>query len=114
MTSDIEIWKVRSRKCYSKASNHLFIGQVLETNDVWVRMKCRTFHFGRLTGSSKDIVVGDVAVRVIPWGNIEVINVLDENFDYENGKIQVLEENMHFAYADKKHAYTIFKRKVGY
>ena len=52
------IWKVRTVKDYPEAHNHLFIGQVLQVTESYVRLDCRTYHFGRVVNSVKDIKVG--------------------------------------------------------
>jgi hypothetical protein len=70
-------WKVRSVKPYANASNHLFIGEVLDVNDTYIRMNCRTFHFrDSVANGPKDVQMGDIAERIIPWSRVEVINVL--------------------------------------
>jgi hypothetical protein len=76
------IWKIRAIKNYPEAHNHVLVGKVLEITDSYVRLHCRTFHFGPVLNSPEDVLVGAVMVRVIPWSRIEVINELPVNFDY--------------------------------
>lgn len=90
-----KIWKVRTVKNYPEAHNHLFIGQVLELTPSYVRLDCRTYHFGKAITSVKDIKAGTKGIRILPWNRIELINELPSSFDYskvnlvsgENGKI---------------------------
>jgi len=77
-----KIWKIRTIKNYPQAHNHLLVGKVLEITDSYVRLHCRTYHFGSLVSGPDDILIGNVMVRVVPWSRIEVINELPPNFDY--------------------------------
>lgn len=85
--NESEIWKVRTIKNYPEAHNHLLVGKVLEITDSYVRMHCRSYHYGRVVNSPKDIQIGDVMVRVIPWSRIEIINELPSSFNYVRGDI---------------------------
>jgi hypothetical protein len=76
------IWKIRAIKNYPEAHNHVLVGKVLEITDSYVRLHCRTFHFGPVLESPEDVLIGDVMVRVIPWSRIEIINELPAGFDY--------------------------------
>jgi len=77
-----KVWKIRAIKNYPEAHNHVLVGKVLEITDSYVRLHCRTFHFGPSLDSPEDVLIGDVMVRVIPWSRIEVINELPTDFDY--------------------------------
>jgi len=81
-TGQPKIWKIRAIKNYPEAHNHVLVGKVLEITESYVRLHCRTFHFGPSLDSPEDVLVGDVMVRVIPWSRIEVINELPMDFDY--------------------------------
>lgn len=76
------IWKIRTIKNYPEAHNHILVGKVVEITDSYVRLHCRTYHFGPVLDSPEDVLVGAVMVRVIPWSRIEIINELPPNFDY--------------------------------
>ncbi|MBP7051196.1 MAG: hypothetical protein KBE65_09285 [Phycisphaerae bacterium] len=76
------IWKIRTIKNYPEAHNHILVGKVLDITDSYVRLHCRTYHFGPVLNTPEDVLVGAVMVRVIPWSRIEVINELPHNFDY--------------------------------
>ena len=82
-----KIWKVRTIKNYADAHNHIIVGKVLEITDSYVRMHCRTYHFGRTVNSPKDIQIGNVMVRVVPWSRIEIINELPQSFNYVKGDL---------------------------
>jgi hypothetical protein len=77
-----KIWKIRAIKNYPEAHNHVLVGKVLEITDSYVRLHCRTYHFGPVLNSPEDVLVGAVTTRVIPWSRIEIINELPANFDY--------------------------------
>jgi len=79
---DKKIWKVRTVKNYPEAHNHLFIGQVLERTGSYIRLDCRTYHFGKAINSVKDIRAGIKGIRILPWNSIEMINELPCSFDY--------------------------------
>ncbi len=75
------VWKVRVVKTYHEAHNHLLIGEVVSKDTVCVELNCRSFHFGRLVNSLKDVRTGDLGIRIIPWSHIEIINVLPAEFN---------------------------------
>ncbi|MBN1786871.1 MAG: hypothetical protein JW806_00585 [Sedimentisphaerales bacterium] len=83
---DKKIWKIRTVKNYPEAHNHLFIGQVLSVTQSYVRLDCRTYHFGKAISSIKDIRVGKKGVRILPWNRIEIINELASSFDYSKAE----------------------------
>jgi len=85
--TETRIWKVRSVKNYPEAHNHLFIGRVLQATQVYVRLDCRTYHFGKAINSAKDIRVGSKGVRILPWNRIELINELPGSFDYSKAEL---------------------------
>ena len=89
MTTKREIWKVRAVKPYPDAHNHLLIGQMLEHDASHVRMTCRTFHYGRLVNSVKDIGMGEIATRRIPWDRIEIVNELTSGFDFKTARLRM-------------------------
>lgn len=82
-----KIWKVRTVKNYPEAHNHLFIGQVLELTPSYVRLDCRTYHFGKAINSVKDIRVGTKGIRILLWNRIELINELPSSFDYSKADL---------------------------
>jgi hypothetical protein len=81
-TTESKIWKIRAIKNYAGAHNHILVGKVLEITESYVRLHCRTYHFGETLNSPDDVLVGAVMVRLIPWSRIEVINELPSTFDY--------------------------------
>jgi len=86
-----EIWKIRAVKPYVEAHNHCLVGRVLCRDDASVTLKCRSFHFGRLVNGVKDVSVGMLEVRIIPWVRIEIVNVLSSSFSYHNAKLSLCE-----------------------
>ena len=81
-SNEPRIWKVRAIKNYPEAHNHILVGKVLEITDFYVRLHCRTYHFGPVLNGPEDVLVGAVMTRVIPWSRIEIINELPPTFDY--------------------------------
>ena len=80
--NETKIWKIRTIKNYPEAHNHLLVGRVLEITDSYVRLHCRTYHFGGVINKPEDIQIGNIMVRVVPWSRVEIINELPPTFDY--------------------------------
>ena len=76
------IWKVRTIKNYPEAHNHLMVGRVLQITESYIRMHCRTYHYGRVVSRPEDIRIGGLMVRVVPWSRVEIINELPPTYDY--------------------------------
>lgn len=83
------IWKIRTIKNYREAHNHILIGRVLEYTRAFVKLKCKTYHFGRSVNSPKEIRVGNEGIRIVPWNRIEIVNQLDQSFDYSTAELNV-------------------------
>ena len=83
MSNNREIWKVRAVKPYPEAHNHLLVGRVIETNESYIKMLCKSYHFGRVVNNAKDMFVGRIEVRIIPWARVEIVNELNESFDFQ-------------------------------
>ena len=104
------LWKVRVSKAYAEAHNHLLIGEVMSRDGVCVELDCRSFHFGRLVNSLKNVSVGEMGLRIVPWTQIEVINVLPSGFDYRGAELTAdAEGNVHLT--DRSHACPIATRQ---
>ena len=99
------IWKVRTVKNYPEAHNHIIVGEVLERSNPYVRMQCRTFHFGKNLNGTKDIKSGKLSLRIIPWGRIEVVNELDSGFDLNS--LEVVFEESRAYITDGKNRYPL-------
>ncbi len=82
-----KIWKIRTVKNYPEAHNHLLIGEVLESNQSYIRLDCRTYHFGKNVNSAKDVRIGTKGVRILPWNRIELINELPSSFSYSEANL---------------------------
>ena len=98
---DKRIWKVRTVKNYPEAHNHLFIGQVLQLTQFYIRMDCRTYHFGKTINNKKDIRSGAKCIRILPWNRIELINELPSFFDYSKASL-ISNEDGKIALSDGK------------
>lgn len=90
----MEIVKLRTRKNYPDASNHVLVGSVIEFNDIFIRLKCRSFHYKQITLSSEHIVEGSVDDRVIPWSNVECMSVLPDEFLWEIAELSKCDDGM--------------------
>ena len=71
------------KKDYPGAHTHIIIGVVVEENDHYIAIQGRSFHFARIVdGMRSQVTVGQETVRVIPWGNVELIHWLTERTDW--------------------------------
>jgi hypothetical protein len=100
-----KIWKIRTIKNYPEAHNHICIGEVLEVEDSFIPLKCRTYHFRRSVNDTKDIRVGEVGVRIIPWKRIEIIDEIEPFFKYREAKLS-LDANR-VVLSDGKYSYIV-------
>jgi hypothetical protein len=80
--ANTKIWKARMRKAYADATNHVVVGEVIEENPLYLRMRCRAFHFKRPTMNA-NIVTSEVKVRLFPWDKISYVTELPETSDWE-------------------------------
>jgi len=87
--NDKKIWKIRTIKNYPEAHNHICIGEVLDITDFYIRLKCQTYHFRRSVNGPKDVRIGEVGIRIIPWNRIEVINEIEPAFKYSEAKLSL-------------------------
>ncbi|MDD5729370.1 MAG: hypothetical protein PHV59_12480 [Victivallales bacterium] len=79
-----KIIRLRWKKAYKEASNHVAIGKVLHENSGYLVMKCKTFHFQRILGGSRSgILEGSIGVRLIPWSSIEVMHELKADTEFD-------------------------------
>jgi hypothetical protein len=102
--NDTKIWKVRTIKNYRDAHNHILVGKVLEITDSYVRLHCRSYHFGRILNQPRDVIVGAVMVRVVPWSRIEIINELPSGFDYIRSSL-IADKEGEVLFSDKQTTY---------
>lgn len=88
------IWKIRQKKAYPEATNHIYLGKVYDENPRYVAMDCVTFHFGKKVDNigNKDIVTGMRRIRRIPWSQIEVIHDIDADFDFTEAELAIDDE----------------------
>ena len=84
---DRKVWKIRTVKNYPEAHNHLFIGQVLQVTQSYLRIDCKTYHFGKMINNVKDIRIGIQSIRIMPWTSIEMANELPASFDYSKAEL---------------------------
>ncbi|MBN2593893.1 MAG: hypothetical protein JXA81_10330 [Sedimentisphaerales bacterium] len=105
-TSKNKIWKIRTIKNYPDAHNHLLVGKVLEITDSYVRIHCRTYHFGRIINRPEDVQIGNLMNRVVPWSRIEVINELPPTFDYIRNTITANKEG-EVIFQDDQHTHPV-------
>ncbi|MGD8786606.1 MAG: hypothetical protein PVJ60_04210 [Phycisphaerales bacterium] len=101
--NETKIWKIRMVKNYPEAHNHLLVGKVVDITDTYVRLHCRTYHFGRVINRPQDVQIGDLMLRVVPWSRIEVINELPPNFDYVRSTV-VADKEGQVIFQDRQHS----------
>jgi hypothetical protein len=80
--AETKIWKARMRKAYTDETNHVVVGEVIEENPLYLKMRCRAFHFKRPTVNA-NITTSEIKVRLFPWEEISYITELPESLDWE-------------------------------
>ena len=91
---DKKVWKVRIKKAYADATNHIVVGEVLETTPIYIKLKCRAYHFKKPMQASSGpggIFVSDTKVRIFPWQVISYITELPEDFNWEDAVVELTE-----------------------
>ena len=90
---DKKIWKARIKKAYADATNHIVVGEVLEATPLYIRMKCKAYHFKKpIQTTDKQpagIFVSDAKVRIFPWQVISYITELPEDFNWEEAVVEL-------------------------
>ena len=84
---DKKIWKIRTKKLYAEETNHVIVGELLEQNPLYVKIRCKSFHFKRPTHPS-GIVTSEIKTRLFPWDTIAYIAELPENLQWEQAKAE--------------------------
>ena len=82
-----KVWKIRVVKPYAEAHNHLIVGDILDETPTWIRLRGRTYHFGRTVQRVQDVKIGPTSVRIIPWHRVEIIHELPGSFDWEQASL---------------------------
>ena len=100
--------KVRWKKDYPDATNHVCIGDVIRETDQYIAVLGVTYHFkkGAPHGYTKGFQVGKSLERVrwIPWNTIALVTELPPQLDWrtievvpnEQGRLEVIDEAKHF------------------
>lgn len=88
-----KIWKIRTIKDYPQAHTHILIGKVDEMTAAWVKINCRTYHFGSSVSNIRAIRIGELMTRILPWNRIEIINELRDDFDFTATKLKLNEKS---------------------
>ncbi|MFP4105583.1 MAG: hypothetical protein ACLFVU_05755 [Phycisphaerae bacterium] len=104
--SDRIIWKIRSVKSYPEAHNHLLVGQVIERDNACIKVFGRSFHFGKLVHRKREVVMGRLATRIIPWSRVEIINELPAGFDFQSARL-IEDEQGKVVFSDGENACNI-------
>ena len=100
-----KVIRLRCKKPYPDAHNHVIIGRVVDENESYIAVLGRSFHFaGILDRVTSKINPGrSNAIRVIPWGNVELIHVLDGDRINWSAEILFDNEKKHFFLDDEAH-----------
>ncbi|MEO0085977.1 MAG: hypothetical protein ABIK37_05040 [candidate division WOR-3 bacterium] len=85
-----QIWKVRIRKAYAEETTHVVVGEVVEQNSVWVKLRCRAVHFRRPTMDAH-VRLSEVKMRIFPWNTIAYVTVLPAGLEWERAKVTLTE-----------------------
>ena len=88
-----KVVRIRWVKTYASAHSHVAIGDVLCETAHYLTLLCKTYHFGHGVGTKRAVLVpnvcvggiveGEKSVRSIPWSQIEVINELPADTDWD-------------------------------
>lgn len=95
-TQQPHIWKVRTIKNYPEAHNHILVGKVLDVTTSYIRLHCRTYHYGRMMNKPEDVKIGSLMTRVVPWSRVEIINELPPAFNYVKSVLVAMDEGQVF------------------
>ncbi|NOZ64242.1 MAG: hypothetical protein GXO71_04815 [Caldiserica bacterium] len=87
-----KIWKVRIRKVYPEATNHIAVGEVIEENPSYVKMRCRTYHFKKLLTPQSKFVTSQIKVRIFPWETIAYATELPSSLHWEKAEVELMED----------------------
>ncbi len=78
--------RLRCRKRYPDAHTHIIMGRVEAETPNYLVLQGRAYHFRNVTDQRRSrIHSGEVELRAVPWGNVEVIHVLDDRTDFRAG-----------------------------
>ncbi|MBA2124302.1 hypothetical protein B9J78_05135 [bacterium Unc6] len=84
------IVKIRQKKEYPEAKNHVVIGEILEETEHYLRLRCKVFHYRTSNyKTAKSVDVGKIKIRWIPWNIITVVTELPSDFNWESAKFKV-------------------------
>lgn len=88
-----KVVRVRWVKMYASAHSHVAIGDVVSETPQYLTLLCKTYHFGHGVGTKRTVLIpnvcvggiveGEKSVRSIPWSQIEVINELPPDTDWD-------------------------------
>ena len=94
--------RLRCKKDYSGAHNHVIIGRVVEDNPSYIAVQGCSFHFAGILNRN-GIRQGHNTIRVIPWSNVEIIHWLDDTTKEVDWTAEVKfdEKNVRFVLADE-------------
>lgn len=97
----MNIVKIRTQKNYSEASNHVLIGSVVESNKIFIRLNCKSFHYKSPTLELDQVTEGEIGERLIPWNNVECINILSDEFDWKKAVLDKCNNGICLKYNDQ-------------
>jgi hypothetical protein len=70
------------RKAYADETGHVVVGEVLEEYPLYLKMRCRVFHFRRPTVNAS-ITAGETKVRLFPWTSVAYAAEIAEPLERE-------------------------------
>lgn len=105
----MQIVKLRTRKNYAEASNHVLVGAVIFETDTYITLHCRSFHYKAITLDSDQVVEGTTETRIVPWSNVECMSILEDDFPWETAALDRCEEGICLKEGDQATLVTRYK-----
>ena len=110
----MQVWKVRLTKFYEGAVNRIFVGELRESTETYVKLRCAEFDFKVVANGLRDVGVGEIIERIIPWFQIECVDILPAGFEIEKAQLIAGEnKNLDAILTDGSYSVDIIKRKKG-
>lgn len=95
---------------YPEATNHYIIGEILEENEVYIKLRCKTFHFKKPL-TNKEIYISDVKTRIFPWNTISYILEIPYDFNWEEA-VPFIDEKGEIVLKIENHIFKIEENKL--
>ena len=84
-----KIWQVRLVKEHGGDDGLVLVGRVLRRDDVSVKFHSKSFNIPGDVRRLRDVGVGPLATRIVPWHRVEVIHELPPDFDFARATLAI-------------------------